>query len=77
MKKMILGLTLMVTGLVCTAMIIMAAVLCPRTYSIDDIEGWYGCLLGMDLELPLTIFVILAVVGLVICIIETYIKKEK
>lgn len=77
MKKMILGLTMMVTGFLCSTLIIMATVLSPlNPWSYNGIEGWYGCLLGMQLQLPLIFFVVLAIIGLIFCIIEAF-RKEK
>lgn len=78
MKKMIFGLALMVTGFVCTAMIIMAIVLSPlNPYSYNGVEGWWGILLGMNLQLPFLFFICVSIVGFVICVIEAFVRREK
>lgn len=76
MKKMILGLTMTVTGFICSTLIIAAVVLSPlNPWDYNGFSGWYGCLLGMQLQLPLIVFAVLAVSGLILCIIEAF-RKE-
>lgn len=77
MKKMIFGLTLLVTGLVCSTLIISAIVLSPlNPWNYNGTTGWLGCLLGMKLQLPLAISVVIAVTGMIICVIEAFVKQD-
>lgn len=69
MKKLILGIAIMTLGAISTISIIIATVLSPlNSWSYNGITGWYGCLLGMDLVIPFTISIIIAVVGLAIAV---------
>ncbi|MCQ2462082.1 MAG: hypothetical protein MJ177_01595 [Clostridia bacterium] len=77
MKKMIFGLMLTSLGFICSALIIMSAVLSPlNPVSYNGIEGWLGSLLYMKLQLPLAAFILLAIAGLIICCVEAF-RKEK
>ena len=78
MKKLILGIAIMAIGAIGTISIIVATVLSPlNPWSYNGIEGWYGCLLGMDLIKPFTISIVIAVIGLVIAVWGTFDKAKK
>ena len=68
MKKMILGLVLFVSGFFGTIALIAAAVLSPLSpWDYNGITGFYGCVLGMQLQVPLAICIVIAVCGLALC----------
>lgn len=72
MKKFILGAVLFAIGSLCSAMIIFSAVMSPTNpWEYNGITGWLGSLLGLKLQIPLAIFVVLAIVGLILCVTET------
>lgn len=78
MKKLILGIAIMAIGAISTISIIVATILSPlNPWSYNGIEGWYGCLLGMDLIMPFTISIIIAVIGLIIAVWGTFDKTNK
>ncbi len=71
MKKMILGFTLFVSGFFGALALIISTVLSPlNPRSYNGIEGWRGIVLGMQLEAPLIISMVVSIVGLAICIFE-------
>lgn len=76
-KKLILGIAVMAIGAISTISIIVATVLSPlNPYSYNGIGGWYGCLLGMDLVMPFTISIIVAIIGLAIAVWGVFDKKN-
>ncbi|KXL53526.1 hypothetical protein CLNEO_07520 [Anaerotignum neopropionicum] len=76
MKKMILGMGLFVCGFLGVIALLTATVLCPIIpWSYNNIEGWLGVILGMQLQLPLIVFFATGVMGLVICVKEAYQTK--
>ena len=69
MKKLILGISIMAIGAIGTISMIVATILSPlNPWSYDDISGWYGCILGMDLLIPFIISIIVAIIGLAIAV---------
>lgn len=76
-KKLILGIAVMAIGAISTIFILVATILSPlNPYSYNGVGGWYGCLLGMDLVMPFTISIILAIIGLVIAAWGVFDKKN-
>lgn len=77
MKKFILGLVLMVMGFGGSIGLIIATVVSPlNPWTYNGISGWYGCLLGMDLVMPLVVSLVIAVVGLLVAIWGMLDKKS-
>jgi len=77
MKKMILGITLFVSGFLGAIALIISTVLSPlNPWNYNGVEGWLGAVLGMQLQVPLISSVVISVVGLVICIIESLVKDK-
>lgn len=71
MKKMILGITLFVSGFFGAIVLIISTVLSPlNSWNYNGITGWLGVALGMELQMPLIICSVIAVMGAV-CIIES------
>ncbi len=69
MKKLILGIAVMVMGFMGALGIVMATVLSPlHPYSYNGISGWVGCLLGMDLVAPFVVALVIAAIGFLIAI---------
>ena len=59
-RKMVLGLVLMCMGFLGGILLIGTMVLSPMNpWSYNGITGWYGCLLGMQLQLPLAFALLL------------------
>ena len=77
-KKLILGIAVMAIGAISTISIIVATVLSPlNPYSYNGVDGWYGCLLGMDLVMPFTVSIIVAIIGLAIAVWGVFDKNNK
>lgn len=69
MKKLIVGIAVMVTGFMGALGIVIATVLSPlNPYIYNGIGGWVGCLLGMDLVAPFVVTLVIAAVGLLLSI---------
>ena len=78
MKKLILGISIMAIGAISTISIIVATVLSPlNPWSYNGVSGWFGCILGMDLLMPLIISIIVAVIGLAIAVWGVLDKENK
>jgi len=77
MKKMILGLTLFVIGFLSAVLIVVSTVLSPYgPFQYNDIEGWLGGVLTLNLTVPLIVCAVVSIIGLVIAVYEAY-KKSK
>lgn len=75
-RKLILGLVLMCMGFLGVILLIGAMVLSPMNpWSWSGITGWYGCLLGMQLQLPFGVCVTVALAGFVFSAVEVFRKK--
>lgn len=75
-RKMVLGLVLMCMGFWGAVLLISAMVLSPMNpWSYNGITGWYGCLLGMQLQLPFGVCIAVTLVGFVFSVIEAF-RKE-
>lgn len=76
-EKLILGIAVMAIGAISTISIIVATVLSPlNPYSYNGFDGWYGCLLGMDLVMPFTVSIIVAIIGLAIAVWGVFDKNN-
>lgn len=76
-KKLILGIAVMAIGAISTISIIVATVLSPlNPYSYNGVDGWCGCLLGMDLVMPFTVSIIVAIIGLAIAVWGVFDKNN-
>lgn len=75
-RKMVLGLVLMCMGFLGAILLIGAMVLSPMNpWSYNGITGWYGCLLGMKLQLPLGICIGVTLAGCLLSVLEAFQKK--
>ena len=75
-RKMVLGLVLMCRGFLGGILLIGTMVLSPMNpWSYNGITGWYGCLLGMQLQLPFGVCVAVALAGFALNVIEAF-RKE-
>ena len=71
MKKMILGVTLFVSGLFGAIVLIFSTVISPlNPWSYNGIEGWFGVVLGMQLQFPLIVCIAVAIIGLIVSIAD-------
>jgi len=76
MKKMILGITMFVSGFFGAIALIISTVLSPlNPWNYNGIEGWRGVVLGMQLEFPLITSIVISIVGLALCISESLQNK--
>ncbi len=75
-RKMVLGLVFMCMGFLGGILLIGAMVLSPMNpWSYNGITGWYGCLLGMRLQLPLGVCIAVTLAGFALSVIEAF-RKE-
>jgi len=74
MKRIFLGGMLFVTGFIGIFVLVILSIYYPVIF--NGISGFYGFLLDSDIVLFFTISCILCVVGLIVCVIEAYIKKQ-
>lgn len=71
MKKMILGIVLFVCGFFGAIGLTCASILSPlNPWDYNGIQGFYGFVLGMKLQLPFILCIIIMAVGLALSIIE-------
>ena len=69
MKKLILGIAVMVMGALGVIALLVAATLSPlNPWTYNGISGWWGCILGMDLALPFYIFLAVSGMGLALAL---------
>lgn len=69
MKKLILGIAIMAIGSISTIAFIVSTVLSPLgPATFNGISGLYGCLLTMNLVMPLVASLVIAVIGPAIAI---------
>ena len=74
MKKSIFGLILFLTG--CVGYLIFSLYLSAHPVLYNGVAGTRGALLGNDLMLPYTIFCVMGITGLIICVYETFLRKK-
>lgn len=78
MKKLFLGLSLFIGGLLGVISLIAAATICHlNPWNYYGVTGWYAVILGLKLQIPFYTFLILTIVGLVISIKECFNTNEK
>ncbi len=78
MKKLFLGLSLFLGGLLGVISLIAAATICPlNPWDYNGITGWYAVILGMKLQIPLYTSLILTIVGLFVSVKECFNTSEK
>lgn len=73
MKKSHFGIMLFLFGGI--GYLIFSLYLSANPVNYNGMEGTYAALLGNELILPYTIFCVMGLAGLAICINETYTKK--
>ena len=74
MKRIILGGILFVTGFIGIFVLVILSIYSPVIF--NGISGFYGFLLDSDTVLFFVMSCILCAVGLIVCVIEAYIKKQ-
>jgi len=74
MKRIFLGGMLFVTGFIGIFVLVILSIYNPVIF--NGISGFYGFLLDSDTLLFYIISCILCVVGLIVCIIEAFLKKQ-
>ena len=75
MKKSNFGIMLFLVG--ATGYLIFSLYLSEHKYNYNGITGTYGALLGNDLLTPYVIVCAIGIIGIIICIYETYLIKLK
>ena len=75
MKKFLFGMMLFITGFIGTLVFFITSILNP--WQFNDIGGFAGFLLGTKMLIPFIIFIIMVLIGIYICIYETYLKDKK
>ena len=73
MKKFLFGILLSVIGSVFTLCCCIYAAINPWDY--NGITGLTGSLLGMNLMVPFIIFLVVMIIGILICLYEAYFRK--
>ena len=74
MKRIFLGGMLFVTGFIGIFVLVILSIYNPVIF--NGIRGFYGFLLDSDTLLFFAISCILCAVGLIVCVIEAYIRKQ-
>ena len=73
MKKMLFGICLLVSGMAGTIALTASTIVCPLIpWSYNNIEGWLAVIMGMGLLVPFVSFILIAIIGVIICIREAY-----
>lgn len=76
MKKLILGIAVMVMGALGVIALLVAATLSPlNPWTYNGISGWWGCILEMDLALPFYIFLAVSGMGLALALWGVFERK--
>jgi len=76
MKKLLFGISLLLSGMAGIIALTASTIVCPLIpWSYNNIEGWLAVIMGMGLLVPFVSFILVAVVGLLICIREAYFVK--
>lgn len=74
MKKAHFGVVLFVLGSI--GYLILRLYLATNPCVYNGIGGTYGALIGNELMAPYIIFCTMAIVGLIVCIYETFFRKK-
>lgn len=75
MKKFILGIMLFTSGFIGTLAFLITSIYNP--WQFNDIGGFLGFLLGTNMLIPFIVFTIISLIGLYICVYESYLKGKK
>lgn len=74
MKRLFIGALVFSWGMIGVLVLTVLAALNPWDY--NGISGMRGALLGMGITKPYVIFIIMAVIGMAMCIYEGFIRKS-